>query len=90
MSIVGYLSEYGKCKLSFFVWYITYISRCSMTFCFSFDVLTKLNPIQVNIEGGGPKQGGGIKNRTVTSRYWKLQYGLLSYYKSVKETRRKK
>ena len=29
-------------------------SGCSMTFCFSFDVLTKLNPIQVNIEGGGP------------------------------------
>ena len=44
-----------------------------MTFCFSFDVLTKLNPIQVNIEGGG------IKNRTVTSRYWKLQYGLFCH-----------
>ena len=69
---------------------MTFMLTCSMTFCFSFDVLTKLNPIQVNIEGGGPKQGGGIKNRTVTSRYWKLQYGLLSYYKSVKETRRKK
>ena len=27
---------------------------CSMTFCFSFEVLVKLNPIQVNIKGGGP------------------------------------
>ena len=27
---------------------------CSMTFCFSFDVLTKFNPIQVNNIGGGP------------------------------------
>ena len=27
---------------------------CSMTFCFSFDVLIKLNPIPVNIRGGGP------------------------------------
>ena len=55
---------------------------CSMTFCFSFEVLIKLNPIQVNIEGAGlhkNKQGGGIKNRTVTSRYWKLQYGLFCH-----------
>ena len=29
-------------------------SACSMTFYFSFDVLIKLNPIQGNIEGGGP------------------------------------
>ena len=29
---------------------------CSMTFCFSFDVLMKLNPIQVNITGGRPSQ----------------------------------
>ena len=28
MSVVGYLSDYGKCKLSIFVWYI---SRCSQT-----------------------------------------------------------
>ena len=27
---------------------------CSMTFYFSFDVLIKLNPIQVNIRGGRP------------------------------------
>ena len=26
---------------------------CSMTFCFSFEVLIKLNPIQMNIKGGG-------------------------------------
>ena len=32
----------------------TTMENCSMTSCFSFDVLTKLNPIQVNIEGGGP------------------------------------
>ena len=25
---------------------------CSMTFCFSFEVLMKLNPIQANIKGG--------------------------------------
>ena len=29
-------------------------THCSMTFCFSFAVLIKLSPIQVNIEGGGP------------------------------------
>ena len=27
---------------------------CSMTLWFFFDVLIKLNPIQVNIKGGGP------------------------------------
>ena len=27
---------------------------CSITFCFSFEVLKTLNPIQVNIKGGGP------------------------------------
>ena len=35
-----------------------------MTFCFSFEVLSKLNPMQANIEGGGPSnkksQGGGM------------------------------
>ena len=31
-----------------------FINSCSMTLCFSFDVLIKLNPIQVNIEGDGP------------------------------------
>ena len=53
-----------------------------MTICFSFDVLIKLNPIQVNIEEAGlhkNKKGGGIKNRTVTSRYWKLQYRLVCH-----------
>ena len=34
----------------------TFFLNCSMTFCFSFDVLMKLNPIQVNITGGGPSQ----------------------------------
>ena len=29
-------------------------ATCSMTFCFSFEVLKTLNPIQVNIKGGGP------------------------------------
>ena len=29
-------------------------SHCSMTFCFSFDFLIELNPILVNIRGGGP------------------------------------
>ena len=30
---------------------------CRMTFCFPYYVLTKLNPIQVSIEGGGsPKE----------------------------------
>ena len=31
-------------------------SFCSMTFCFSFEVIVTLNPIQLNIEGGGPKK----------------------------------
>ena len=30
------------------------ILTCSMTFCFSSDVLIKLNPTQLNIRGGGP------------------------------------
>ena len=30
------------------------LEHCRVTFCFSFDVLIQLNPIQVNIEGGGP------------------------------------
>ena len=32
--------------------YFKYI--CSMTFCFSFEVFAALNPIQVDIKGGGP------------------------------------
>ena len=43
------LKSQGFSKLNFDT-----ITFCSMTFCFSFDVLIKLNPIQVNIRGGGP------------------------------------
>ena len=48
IGIIGYEEGKGKNKESLFN------VTCSMTFCFSFDVLIKLNPIQVNIEGGGP------------------------------------
>ena len=48
-------------------------------FCFSFEVLIKLNPIQANIKGRGSSiennQGGGMKICTITSRFRKLQYG---------------
>ena len=42
--------------LLFFSVFFFNILICSMTFCFSFDVLIKLNPIQVNIRGGGSSQ----------------------------------
>ena len=68
--------------------------HCSMTFCFFFDDLTKLNLIQVNIEGAGlhkNKQGGGIKKPYCNFPILKATVRIvLSYYKSVKETRRKK
>ena len=44
-----------------------------MDFCFSFEVLIKLNPIQANVKGGGSSnknnQGGGMKIRTITSQF---------------------
>ena len=39
--------------LFFSVFFFSQYLICSMTFSFSFDVLIKLNPIQVNIRGGG-------------------------------------
>ena len=42
----------------------------------------KLNPIQVNINEGGlhnNNQGGGTKICSITSRFWKLQYGLFCH-----------
>ena len=41
-----------------------------------------INPIQVNIAGGGPynnNKGSGMKIYTTTSRFWKLQCGLFCH-----------
>ena len=54
-------------------------TTCSMTFCFSFEVFIALKPIQVNMKRGGPtyyyKAKRRDESRSITSRYWKLQYG---------------
>ena len=47
-----------------------------MPFCFSFEVFVTLNPIQVNVKGGGLTQEGGGENRIELSyigRYSLLQ-----------------
>ena len=43
-------------SLFFFFFFLCCCSynNCSMTFCFSFEVLVTLNPIHVDIKGGGP------------------------------------
>ena len=56
LSLCMGLLEYVKAKQIINYNNIAFTTSCSMTFCFVFDVLMKLNPIQVNITGGGPSQ----------------------------------
>ena len=64
-----------------------------MTFCFSFEVFVTLDPIQVNIKGGGPtyytQEGGGLKTvlylLDIGSYSADLSTAVLSYYKLVKD-----
>ena len=52
MKICTITSRFRKLQYGLFC----HTTSCSMTFCFSFDVLMKLNPKQVNLTGGGPTQ----------------------------------
>ena len=58
-----------------------------MTFCFSFEVLLQLNLIQVNMRGGGPSWR---RDENLYCNFPISVQIVLSYYKSVKKTHRKK